>query len=215
MKKLLVAAALALFATTASAAIAGGSHDMASAYVAGKYGAATLGSCAMCHAPHLNAGQVTATPMAGGPLWNRAQPAPAGGYAIYNSGTLSAVAQTGKALGPNSYTCLACHDGVSDMGATVVGTQGWAAATQMTGFAVVGTALSNDHPVGIAYNTLDTTLQNAPTPGTPTATTVGLYAGRVECGSCHDPHGLSNQLSGGASFLRVSATIICAACHLK
>lgn len=216
MKKLLVAAALAFVASTASATIAGGSHDMSSAGNVGKYGAPQLSACAFCHAAHLNT--VTGTPMAGGPLWNRAQPAPAGGYTLYTSTTLSAVAATGAALGTPSYTCLSCHDGASDMGATVVGTQGWATPQVMTGFAVVGQVLSNDHPVGITYNTADATLVNGV--GTvadtlPTDTTVGTYGGRVECGSCHDAHGTSNGATGGASFLRVAATTLCAACHIK
>ncbi len=216
MKKLLVAAALAFVATTASAAIAGGSHDMTTAANVAKYGAPNLSACAFCHAAHLNS--TTGTPMAGGPLWNRAQPAPAGGYTPYTSSTLSAVASGGAGLQTPSYTCLSCHDGASDMGATVVGTQGWATPQAMTGYAVVGTTLTNDHPVGIVYNPADTTLvQGAGTPGVtlPTATTVGTYGGQVECGSCHDPHGTSNAATGGASFLRVSATTICAACHIK
>lgn len=216
MKKLLVAAALAFVATTASAAIAGGSHDMSTAGNVAKYGAPQLSACAFCHAAHLNT--VSATPLAGGPLWNRAAPAPAGGYTLYTSSTLSTAASTGARLGTPSFTCLSCHDGASDMGATVVGTQGWATAQVMTGYAVVGQILTNDHPVGITYNTGDATLvQGVNTPGVtlPTASTVGTYAGFVECGSCHDPHGTSNAATGGASFLRVSATTICAACHIK
>ena len=77
MKKLLVAAALAFVASTASAAIAGGSHDMSTAGNVAKYGTPQLSACAFCHAAHLNT--VSATPLAGGPLWNRAAPASPGG----------------------------------------------------------------------------------------------------------------------------------------
>ncbi len=211
MKKLLVAVALVFAATTASAAVIGGSHDLSIPSNQAKYGAPELSSCQFCHAPHFG----TVAPPAGGPLWNRSVPAPVGGYTLYSSGTLSLVASAGKALGTNSFTCLSCHDGVSDMGATLVGSRGFTAATTMTGFALVGTVLTNDHPVGITYNTGDTTLVNGPPPGVPTATTVGLYGGKVECGSCHDPHATSNQATGGASFLRQSSATICTSCHNK
>lgn len=205
MNKLLVAFALAFVATTASATIAGGSHDLSTR------AGAQISSCQFCHAPHFG----TATPAAGAPLWNRANPA-AGTFTPYDSLTLSAVAKgVGSGLGVNSLTCLSCHDGVGDMGATVVGSRGFAATTPMTGYALVGTALTNDHPVGIVYNTADTTLVAAMATQAPTATQVGTYGGKVECGSCHDPHGTSNGVTGGASFLRDAATTICARCHSK
>ena len=205
MKKLLVAVAFAFVATTASATIAGGSHDL------GALAGAQISSCQFCHAPHFG----TLTPTAGAPLWNQKTPL-ATAFTVYTSNTLSAVATgAGAGLGTSSLTCLTCHDGVGDMGDTVVGSKGFAAPRQMTGYAVVGTALTNDHPVGIVFNTADTTLVAAVGSVLPTATTVGTYGGKVECGSCHDPHGTSNGVTGGASFLRVSATTICGACHTK
>lgn len=204
MKKFLVAAALAFTASTASAAIATGSHDLSQ--IAG----AQISACQFCHAPHFGA----LTPTAGAPLWNQKTPL-ASAFTPYSSTTLSTFATGGTGLGVNSLTCLTCHDGVGDMGDTVVGSNGFAAPRQMVGYAVVGTVLTNDHPVGIRYNAADTTLVAAIATAAPTATTVGTYGGQVECGSCHDPHGTSNGATGGASFLRQSATTICAACHVK
>ena len=209
MKKVLLAAALALLATTASATITGGPHDLGSAANVAKYGAPQISGCQFCHAPHFGA----ATPAVGAPLWNRNNPA-SGSFTLYTSNTLSTTAKTGEALGVNSLTCLSCHDGVSDMGNTVVGSKGYATAKVMTGYAVVGTDLTNDHPVGIAFNAADPTLV-ATVPAVPTSTSVGLENGRVECGSCHDPHGTWDAATGGLSFLRQSSATICAACHNK
>lgn len=207
MKKLLVAVAFAFVATSASASIATGKHDLTT--IAG----AQISACQFCHAPHFG----LLTPTAGAPLWNQKTPA-AGAFTLYTSTTLSAFATGGTGLGINSLTCLTCHDGVGDMGDTVVGSKGFAAPRQMTGYAVVGTALTNDHPVGIRYNTGDATLvggAGGPGSNLPGAAAVGTYGGQVECGSCHDPHGTSDAGTGGLSFLRVSATTICAACHIK
>ncbi|MDP2783739.1 MAG: cytochrome c3 family protein [Sulfurimicrobium sp.] len=76
--------------------------------------------------------------------------------------------------------------------------------------AFLGTDLSNDHPVGMAYD-------NAINPGlnpVSAVTTAGmkLYGGKVECATCHDPHNVNYK-----AFLRVANTqsSMCTTCHLK
>jgi mono/diheme cytochrome c family protein len=121
--------------------------------------------------------------------------------------------------------CLACHAA----GAGVVG----AGATDFTIFAI-GTDLRNDHPVGITYPVTSGTSTEFRTPNGQRGSTfffddgdsnmekeeVRVYDGKVECASCHDPHGVP---SGGAgstfkpTFLRVSNTgsALCLTCHTK
>ena len=125
--------------------------------------------------------------------------------------------------------CLACHS--SDAG--IVG----AGATDFKAFAI-GTDLTNDHPVGIDLP--------ASGPGTDFNVPTGIRADilwfdgdgdsrpdkdeirfydtgsgpRVECASCHDPHGVSASGFGGTinvSFLRVSnqGSSVCLTCHVK
>ncbi|BDG06847.1 hypothetical protein [Anaeromyxobacter oryzae] len=220
MKKVLVAMAAVAFATSASATIKGGSHDLSSTGP-GAYGVSTLSSCQFCHAPHnANIG------IAGTPLWNRKAPVGNGGgsFTVYTSTTLSPQTVT---LGANSLTCLSCHDGVSDMGDTFVGSRGFAANTPMhttfmgggAGSPVVGTNLNDDHPVGVVYPATATGFV-----ARASVTGVKLYASSggnftVECGSCHDPHGEWDGKSGSgtglASFLRVNANVICSNCHDK
>lgn len=126
--------------------------------------------------------------------------------------------------------CLACHS--SDAG-VVVG----AGATDFKIFAI-GLDLTNDHPVGIdlPVNGPSTDF-NTPTgvnaavrwfdndgDNRPDTNEIRFYdsgAGpRVECGSCHDPHGVSPTGFSGQinrSFLRVSnqGSTVCLTCHVK
>ncbi len=196
MKKLVVGLAVLAFASTASAAIAGGSHDLTKA----TYGNSTsLPACQYCHAPHV---WVTAN-VTGGPLWNRnSHPGP---YTVYTSQTITQV----PVLGTASLICLSCHDGVA-MSQVNNGTAPAGALVAIASYANVGTDLTNDHPVGVTY-TVGTAYRDVTG-----NTNVKLYAGRVECASCHDPHGTSDGVRGGAVFARwASGVDLCAQCHLK
>ena len=125
--------------------------------------------------------------------------------------------------------CLACHS--TDAG--IVG----AGATNFQAFAI-GTDLTNDHPVGIDLpETGPGTDFNAPTgiranirwydgdgDSRPDKNEIRFYdtgsGPRVECASCHDPHGVPARDAGGTiwtSFLRVSnqASRVCLTCHVK
>jgi hypothetical protein len=194
MKKILVAFALAAVASTASASIAAGSHDLRTAPYNG-----TLPACQYCHAPHL---WVTANE-SGGPLWNRNITA-AGAYTAYTStGFTSTVT-----LGVASRVCLSCHDGSALLNSVNNGS-GTMAVTTIGAFGV-GTDLRDDHPVGVVYTT-----------GTYYAdisanSNVTLYSAQVECATCHDPHGTSDGAAGGTVFARWGTGVdLCAQCHLK
>lgn len=175
--------------------ISGTSHDLS----ANGWGSNEL--CVFCHTPHNATTAVTAAP-----LWNHGVTAVTN-YGTYTSATLnSTVGQPGDI----SKLCLSCHDGT-----VAVDTYGTRTGTNfMTGGALVGTDLSNDHPVGFTY---DATLATAdgglkdPT----TASTIApalLFAGKMECASCHNAH--SDQYG---AFLRGSnsGSALCLACHTK
>lgn len=129
--------------------------------------------------------------------------------------------------------CMACHG--PDTGFETV-------ATDFTAF-MLGTDLSNDHPVGVVFPTAagsgtdwnepDGTRANAAGTskffdengnGRMDKTDIRLYdsgsGASVECASCHDPHGVP---SGGAgstfnrTFLRKdnAASAVCLTCHAK
>lgn len=123
-----------------------------------------------------------------------------------------------------STSCLVCH---SPTGALPEG------ATDFSIFAI-GTDLKNDHPVGVTFPATSGVGTDFRTPDLSKGTTrffddgdgqmnsndVRLYDGKVECASCHDPHGVAPGGPGTAfnpSFLRVTNTssALCLTCHSK
>lgn len=132
---------------------------------------------------------------------------------------------------PDATGCLACHS--PDAG--IVG----AGATDFRVFRI-GTDLTNDHPVGVSFPSNNGPGTDFKTPGGTKGSTkfydnngnnhmdkdeIRLYdsgAGpKVECASCHDPHGVSPGGGPGgafnATFLRVSnaGSAVCMTCHSK
>jgi predicted CXXCH cytochrome family protein len=117
----------------------------------------------------------------------------------------------------SSKLCLSCHDGtvaLENFGGTTTGTH------FISGAALLGTDLRNDHPVSFTYDaalaSADGGLKNPTT--TPsgmggTITANMLFSGKMQCASCHDVHN-----SGGQPDLLVksnNASALCLTCHSK
>lgn len=168
--------------------------------------------CVYCHTPHNGSGPTNA------PLWNR--DFGAGPYAMYNN-AFSSTIDMEVAASPQgvSLACLSCHDGSigldvivnrpnADTSLAGTGTTMPANAGQF--FANLGVNLQNDHPVSITYEeTRDAGFVPA---SAGRVGTLPLYSGRVECGTCHNPHNTTNN-----PFLRVSnsTSTLCTTCHIK
>jgi hypothetical protein len=199
-----------LAASTASAGtIVGSEHDLSTK------GYGTTQICIFCHTPH------NALNTAGVPLWNHASSTAT--YTVYSSPTMNA---TVGQPGASSKLCLSCHDGT-----VAVDSYGGRTGTiTITGGANFGTALSNDHPIGITYNaalaTADGALANPDTKivtiGTSPSKTGSisstmLIGGVLECASCHDVHNTFTQTTAG--LVKISQTApasgLCLACHTK
>jgi hypothetical protein len=128
--------------------------------------------CVFCHTPH---GASTDAPA---PLWNKrlgtaGVPAGGGSYTTYDTLQTPSLDGTVAPVGSISMACLSCHDGTQAMdniinapgsggvladGGGVDGrTYTWSGSTvnaagRLTGGpALLGTDLSNDHPIGIQY----------------------------------------------------------------
>jgi predicted CXXCH cytochrome family protein len=198
---LAVALTLGLASLASSQTIVGSDHD----FSAKGWGSTEV--CIFCHTAH-NA----KTGVVGAPLWNHQVTATAS-FTVYSSTTLNAT--MGQPDG-TSKLCLSCHDGtvaVDNFGTTTTGTN------IVTGTALVGTNLSNDHPVSFTYDAalvgLDPGLKLTTTSSGLGGTIAAdmLFGGKVECASCHDAH----NGAGLAKLLRKTnaASALCLTCHNK
>jgi predicted CXXCH cytochrome family protein len=176
------------------AAVSGSTHDFSGR------GWGTTEICIFCHTPH----SATSTQLA--PLWNHASSAAT--YTLYSSTTLNAA--PGQPAGA-SKACLSCHDGTVAIDS--YGTR--TGANNISGSPLIGSDLSNDHPVSFTY---DATLATAdgglvtPASGTQVVAGIPLFNSKVECASCHQVHN-----NGLGNFLRVSnaGSALCLKCHNK
>lgn len=202
-RKLTGLAAIAglLFAGTLSAqTIVGTEHDLSGVQGTGGQ------ICVVCHTPH-NAD----TTVSEAPLWNHETTAAT--FTVYDSPTFDG----GPSVQPAgaSKLCLSCHDGTVALDAFGggAGTNG----NVIGGGALIGTDLSNDHPISFTYDsalaTADSGLYDPTTRSSGLGSTIDadlLFAGNMECASCHDVH--DNSI---APFLRLSnaASGMCLTCH--
>ncbi len=178
-----LASAVCVFAGSAAlGAVTGTPHDLR-----GRLGIDE--ECLPCHVPH---SAVSAT---AGPVWNHR----------LSSATFTRKGQTVQLTGTTKL-CMSCHDGVTAVGS--LGNQ--VGNDPLSGPAAIGTDLTASHPVSVSYAEAC-----AARPGVfrPTAgVTNFLEDGRVECGSCHEPHGTTHL----HHYLRVTpdASALCRTCHV-
>jgi len=160
-------------------------------------------------------GRYSATPDAGSPSANT----------FLNSWTNPSGPDATVHAGLRQGECLACHSPGSMVGA---------GAADFT-VAAISTDLRDDHPVGVRFPTANGTGTDWKSPDSNTAGTkffdedadgrmdkgeIRLYGANasVECGSCHDPHGVATSGSlFNATFLRKpnAGSAVCLTCHSK
>jgi len=108
-----------------------------------------------------------------------------------------------------SLLCMSCHDGAAALNVNWQNqTNAALRSGALTGNSLLGLDLRNDHPVGFAYANSVTAKPNDYN-ATPTAP-VKVFAGRVECASCHNAHD-----GTVASFLvrDNNNSALCLSCH--
>ena len=175
--------------------------------------------CVYCHAPHNGANP------ADGPLWNHEVTAAT--YTMYASPTGTFDGAGTIAAGPTgaSKLCLSCHDGT-----VALDSFGGATGTNfISGNYLLGTDLSNDHPISFTYDTALATADGGLADPATTTVTIGegtdtktgtiaelmLPTGELQCSSCHDVH---NKFAiAGQKLLRISLnnSDLCLTCHTK
>lgn len=157
-----------------------------------------VGLCIFCHTPH------NASPQ--GALWNRELSAAT--YTLYTSSTLKST--PGQPSG-SSRLCLSCHDGTMAMGTVLRPLHGVQPTLgKLTGSGVIGTDLSDDHPVSFAYDADLATARGDLVNPTGSAKAMHLAPnGQMQCTSCHDAH------VERANFLHMDPIkgALCTTCH--
>ena len=195
----LTAVAGLFVAGTAAADIAGSAHDFSGETYTNEI-------CNVCHAPH------DGNLVNNAPLWNHATTTGGAGFTMYASPTIDGTIDATP--GGVSLLCLSCHDGT-----VAVDSFGGVTGADLivpTDDVYVGIDLSNDHPISITYAgdgdlEVDTAASGI-TGGTTIAADM-LFAGKVECASCHDVHNAFAQ----TNLLKKANTnsALCLTCHLK
>ena len=197
---LLVALVTGVAWGSAAASIQGTPHDLS------QKGWGTTEICKFCHIPHL------AQSVSGAPLWNHQTSIAT--YTLYSSATFKG---TSTQPGATSKLCLSCHDGTvasdsfANGGVLQTGSH-FMTTTNRVGF---GGTLTSDHPISFTYDAglvgLDATLVTPASANyVDAASQIPLFAGKLECSSCHGAHDNTY-----GKFLRVSnaGSALCLKCH--
>jgi len=158
--------------------------------------------CIFCHTPHGARSDVSY-------LWNRRDTATV--YTPYISSTLKAA--VGQPTG-SSRLCLSCHDGTIAPGAVISRSSEIAFAASMSGrSSVLGTNLTDDHPVSFNYSAA------AAMPGSQLKDATSLPSGvrldsdgQMQCTACHNPH---NDQYGKFLVMSGLGGGLCISCHQK
>lgn len=194
-----IAAFTLAFALPAAAGIAGTKHDLSTK------GWGSNQICIFCHTPHNGTTGLSA------PLWNHALTAVTA-YQIYDSSVSSSLDAVTGQPGGISKLCLSCHDGtvaLDNFGGRTTGTN------FITGNANLGTDLRQDHPISFTYDAALASQDGGlvtPAGASQVVAGVPLFAGKLECASCHNAHDDTS-----APFLRASnaGSALCLKCHVK
>ncbi len=184
-------------------------HDFRATSTATIRSTSEMDPCVFCHTPH------NATP--GPELWNHTMSTTT--FPTYSSSTMmSTVGEIQDS--DTSKLCLSCHDGTIALASTV--NSGEIEFVQGPGYKLPNTSTSNlagsagqgfsdDHPFAFAPNMMNPQMQ-AP----PVGDAVRLDGGKVQCGSCHDPHKEDIDNTQGKFLVKVNqASALCVTCHNK
>ena len=205
----------------ALATVAATKHNFSSLSTADVKSSETSEICVFCHTPH------NSNPA--GPVWNKQDTGST--YNVYESQTLAATMSPnaptlGQPSGP-SKLCLACHDGTIAIGSALnkpgKGGQNSATPLDVTGTGVsggkisststayIGTDLKDDHPISFDYSqSYPSNIEIKDNLTLPEV--VKLDSGKIQCTSCHDPHGT---LFPKFLVATVENGGLCQACHDK
>lgn len=210
MKKLSLIFALLMIAAFSFGQLATSGHDFsdgAGFNLDAWNTAATNKICGPCHTPHNALTTV--------PLWSHTNTVAAHTpYPGNPAGTMDAV--VGAPAGV-SLVCLSCHDGTVALDNFIpVSTT----TTMIAGTPLVGTDLSNDHPISFTYNTALATADGELKDPSVALSGLGgtiaadmLFTNQMECASCHDVHNTAGL--DPLMLMDNTNSELCLTCHTK
>ncbi len=200
--------ATGLLAVVAFGDIVGSSHDFS------PFGWSQGEICLPCHVPHnamqLSGGQFDVGESA--PLWNHEVTTAT--YTVYGG---DAGVATHDALDSRSILCMSCHDGT-----VALDSFGGSTGSQEIGSSgLIGTDISDDHPVGVTAVYPDVPWFSDPANWEDQPFGFHLQDmdvdGSIErvvgCTTCHEPHNRENHEY--MLWVSNSGSTLCLTCHLK
>lgn len=203
---LLLAGLFALSRVATASTVAGTPHDLSDR-------GAPAGNevCAYCHTPR-STGEPSVALWTGNTTQGK-------GFTMYGirAGDLSVSPSFMPPPRGVSMVCLSCHDGATAWDALSANPRVSTAAARQAAVLTVG-GLAKDHPVSVAYPPDHDRGVNIPVQGAAGALPLfrdfsdGTESNRVECASCHNPHGGTRR-----KFLRIGlrGDGLCYNCHVK
>lgn len=201
--RLLVGSACVFLSPSAIAGIAETKHNLAVSGTGPIRAMSEKDICIFCHIPHNS--------KPGTSRWNRALRS--GYYTPYTSST--AISSPGQPNGA-SVLCLSCHDGtiaLGDVGGRELPISMLGGVTTLPpGPSLLGTDLSDDHPISIHYSTSLASQQGDLVDPSALIGRVKLDSnGWMQCTACHDAHDNRNE-----KFLTMNniGGALCTTCHL-
>ncbi len=212
--------------------VIGGPHDFS------QRSGRSVDACSACHVPHVQAVRPAAGPRAAGQgATSPSQTAPAGADAppgidpdpahasgdstgddsfqaareavleLYRMEGQRSTFETDRFTpGPTSLVCLGCHDGT--VATSTIGTAHAMLSFERDGFESADQFMGRDHPIGIPYPA--DPRQYRPLVAVEKSG-IRLPDGRLECVSCHDPHGATDHLL----IMSNRRSALCLTCHVK
>ena len=217
MKKFIVLAlAMVLvlgLAGMAFAGVSGSAHDLASGSYTTSEAGGTSQVCVFCHHPHRGTNGTGDGNVSDALLWNLGDFETAAYSTYQDSGSLNNATSDINSTAPQSYLCMACHDGTIGQDALVKVPSDSNTNIDAAGITVnasIGSTMVDDHPVNMEYPQTDTGLA-LPAANDIVAGKYNLFSNVMQCGTCHDAHD-----NGGFSpFLRgdMTGSQMCLDCH--
>lgn len=204
--------------TVPKSAIVGSAHDLRTLLApTGSTTAASYTLCNFCHIAHKTKG-FDGAGVPGIYLWNHTLSSVTS-YGVYSSPSFNALNTDIADLGGQetvSNLCLSCHDGTVAINSFYQPVNGINTTATYVSVGATIQNLADTHPVNFTYNAAVATAAGLLVPASTSSVDGGglvpLFAGKMQCGTCHDPHNGTSGIFERPFPTQASGTF-CTYCH--